>query len=114
MNVKYSTAYILHKHTNLLPWFDNTTTIKKPALDDPARKNWEHLREDYASECRDIRLILLVRYEGNNECYCRIKCPINPIPVKGEFNAPSGNCVINFLRKDGWEVVQVVHASMFN
>ena len=111
MNVKYSTAYVLHKYTNLLPWF--SSNVKEPSLKSDGHHVWERMKEDYAKP-RDIRLILLVRYEGNNECYCKIRCPINPLPVKGEFNAPSINCVINFLRKDGWETMQTLHASMFN
>ena len=54
-----------------------------------------------------MRLILLVRYERNPlnnrmRIICKIHCPVNPLPVRGEFETPSLNAVVDFLKKNGW------------
>ena len=82
----YHQAIIFTKRDNLVKYF-----LGKPALSD---------QEYYAME-REIQLILLVRFE-NGKCICRIKCPINPLPIKGEFQCVSTSEMRKLLTSMGW------------
>lgn len=97
----YHTAYIYHKTDNLLPWLE----AREP---NPTARQ----REYYAEE-RDIELVLLIRHDGKRTL-CRIKCPINPLPVRGEFEAPSALAVRSWLNHNGWFYKQTIRADMFN
>ena len=70
-------------------------------------------RESYYSVPRDIQLILLIRYE-NNKTYAKIKCPINPLPVRGEFEAPSFTAITDFLVNNDWTLKEDMNLHMFN
>lgn len=94
----YQYAFIFTKRDNLSKWFN--ANCSKFIVDG----NLEYSRRRYAQE-RDIKLTLLVRYD-NNKCICRIKCPINPLPVRGEFNAVSEHEVKKFLTSLGWTCEQ--------
>lgn len=94
----YQYALIFTKRDNLSKWFN--ANCSKFITD----SNLEYSRRRYAQE-RDIKLTLLVRYD-NNKCICRIKCPINPLPVRGEFNAVSEHEVRKFLTSLGWTCEQ--------
>lgn len=94
----YQYALIFTKRDNLSKWFN--ANCSKFITDD----NLEYSRRRYAQE-RDVKLTLLVRYD-NNKCICRIKCPINPLPVRGEFNAVSEHEVRKFLTSLGWTCEQ--------
>ena len=99
----YSTAYIYTKKGNLLPYME--TKIPNPT---------ERQKEYYGTE-RDIELILLVRYDkSTRRTLCRIKCPINPIPLKGEFEVASATAIRSYLNRNGWLYKQTVHRDMFN
>lgn len=39
---------------------------------------------------------------GYEQCICRIKCPINPLPIKGEFQCVSISEMTNLLTSLGW------------
>ena len=82
----YHQAIIFTKRDNLVKYF-----WSKPSLSN---------QEYYARE-REIQLILLVRYE-NEKCICRIKCPINPLPIKGEFQCVSTSEMSKLLTSMGW------------
>ena len=82
----YHQAIIFTKRDNLVKYFWG-----KPALSN---------QEYYARE-REIQLILLVRFE-NGKCICRIKCPINPLPIKGEFQCVSTSEMSKLLTSIGW------------
>lgn len=94
----YQYALIFTKRDNLSKWFN--ANCSKFIVDG----NLEYSRRRYAQE-RDVKLTLLVRYD-NNKCICRIKCPINPLPVRGEFNAVSEHEVRKFLTSLGWTCEQ--------
>ena len=94
----YHTAFIFTKRDNLVKYFWG-----KPAL--------SNHQEYYARE-RDVQLILLVRYD-EGKCICRIKCPINPLPIKGEFETPSASAVSHTLQTMGWTYKEQLHLSMF-
>lgn len=72
----------------------------------------EQMKEYYAAG-REIQLVLFIRAE-NGKTYCRIKCPVSPLPVKGEFEVPSIGAINNFLHQNGWTRRQVISAHMFN
>ena len=59
-----------------------------------------------------VGLVLLVRKDGNGT-HCRIKCPANPLPVKGEFLAPGLEPVLRFLSRDGWQVEHSVMLDLY-
>lgn len=91
-------ALIFTKRDNLVKYLWG-----KPAL--------SNHQEYYARE-RDVQLILLVRYE-EGKCICRIKCPISPLPIKGEFETPSVSAVSHTLQTMGWTYKEKLPLSMF-
>ena len=104
----YHTAIIYTKHTNLMPWLQSryemfgTHGTTEQAL---------RIREMYSKD-RDVQLILLVRHE-DGKCICRIKCPINPLPIKGEFQCVSTGEMSKLLKSMGWTYKEKVHSGMF-
>lgn len=100
----YQYALIFTKRDNLSKWFNaNCSKFITDSNLEYSRHFCEAERR-YAQE-RDVKLTLLVRYD-NNKCICRIKCPINPLPVRGEFNAVSEHEVRKFLTSLGWTCEQ--------
>lgn len=105
----YHTAIIYTKHTNLLPWLDGQYNIPRDS----------QVRE-YYSRNREVQLILLVRHEDiriggdiKHRCICRIKCPINPLPIKGEFECVSTGEMTKLLTSMGWKYKEKIHNSIF-
>lgn len=100
MNTNYSSAIIFTKHTDFMPWFDG----KYSNMSDEYIKSvgFQQFKNDCA-RVRDVKLILLVRYEPGHT-YCKIKCPINPLPIKGEFEAVSLKHIVKLLQREGWRI----------
>ena len=98
---QYHTVYRFTKRDNLLSWYDDRSDIN----------HTPSIREYYARE-REIQLMLLVRHE-EGKCICRIKCPINPLPIKGEFNATSAADVTRLLASLGWRYKDIIKPGMF-
>lgn len=94
----YHSAYIFSKRDNLLKYFWGKS--------DPL------LKRDCYVDCREVQLILLVRHE-EGKCICRIKCPINPLPFKGEFEPINATLVQNLLVDLGWTFKTKIDLSMF-
>ena len=104
----YHTAIIYTKHTNLMPWLQsNYTKFGTHGTTEQALR----IREMYSKD-RDVQLILLVRHE-DGKCICRIKCPINPLPIKGEFQCVSTGEMSKLLKSMGWTYKEKVHSGMF-
>ena len=104
----YHTAIIYTKHTNLMPWLQsNYERFGTHATTEQAQR----IREMYSKD-RDVQLILLVRHE-DGKCICRIKCPINPLPIKGEFQCVSTGEMSKLLKSMGWTYKEKVHSGMF-
>ena len=94
--MEYSRAFIFHKHTDLMPYFD----AKKDQFGyDPQFPSHQRMKARYEREI-DVQLIVLLRWDevpnsrtahmtARQRCMCRIKCPINPLPIKGEFEVAS-------------------------
>ena len=106
-NPTYHTAIIYTKRDNLLKWFD----INGYQFASSLSHYYQRMRAVYATE-RKIQLILLVRHE-ENKCICRIKCPINPLPIKGEFQCVSTSEMTKLLASMGWKYKEKVHSGMF-
>lgn len=108
--MNYHRAFIFTKRTNLLPWLDSNG--HRFGFD--VRRNseqWAALRAEYAVE-REVQLILLIRNEGDGIC-ARIKCPVNPLPIKGEFQITSPGKMIQLLNSMGWELVSKQDLHLF-
>ena len=101
----YHTAIIYTKRDNLSKWL-NSRYSKFRDAQEAAR-----IRAEYATE-REIQLILLVRHE-EGKCICRIKCPINPLPIKGEFQCVSTSEMTKLLASMGWKYKEKVYSGMF-
>ena len=105
----YKMAIVYTKYTNLLPWLDGQYDIPR---DSKAR--------EYYSRGREVQLILLVRHEDiriggdiKHRCICRIKCPINPLPIKGEFECVSTGEMTRLLSSMGWKYKEKIHYNLF-
>ena len=99
--MKYQVAWIFTKKGDLLPWLYSK------------RYNFSERTEKLYAQERELQLVLLIRND-NGKIYCRIKCPVNPLPVKGEFEVPSISAIANLLEQTGWSRKQVIHANMLN
>lgn len=102
----YDQAVIYTKRDNLLKWFNVNDSFW--AIGTDAR---QRMKAVYATE-REIQLILLVRRE-NGKTICRIKCPINPLPIKGEFQCVSTSEMTKLLASMGWKYKEKIHSAMF-
>lgn len=69
--------------------------------------------EQYYSKERDVRLVVTERITEDGRIFCRINCPINPLPVKGEFEIPSWNALRCFLVVQGWKQHEVIDDRFF-
>lgn len=102
---KYDFVTIFTKKGDLLPYLYGA---RAPMFDPTS----ERAREYYGKE-REIELMLAGRWERTpngrgTRLMCKISCPVNPLPVKGEFEVPSPNVIYNFLYSQGWHSKQVV------
>ena len=109
---KYSIVIIYTKKGNLLDYFTDSIDVMCRTKEEYDRK-----REYYAKE-REIQLIAMFRFEPADGPYagrtfCKIKCPINPLPVKGEFEIPSINVLGQVLKGNGWNFKQKFYPRMF-
>lgn len=103
----YGMAIIFTKRDNLLKWFSANDGFW--ALGTNA---YQRARAAYAEE-REVRLILLVRFNEKGKPICRIKCPINPLPIKGEFEAPTVGAVSHTLETMGWTYKEKLPLGLF-
>lgn len=109
----YSVVYIFTKRTNLKSFLDTHKVIGSCT----SQTHVDVMRRHYEAE-REVQLICMFRWETNGpkgtKCFCKIKCPINPLPIKGEFETPGTTTpVVDFLKADGWEFKQKLYPKMF-
>lgn len=104
---KYTMVCIYTKKGNLLPYFTATVRDKSNI----SLETLMRIEECYAA-VREIQLIAMFRWE-QGKCFCKIKCPVNPLPVKGEFECPSIFAIDKFLKANGWTFKQKVFPRMF-
>lgn len=107
----YGMAIIYTKRDNLLKWFDINGYQYAQGGNMEYSDKYQRMRAVYATE-REIQLILLVRHE-NGKTICRIKCPINPLPIKGEFQCVSTSEMTKLLASMGWKYKEKIHSAMF-
>ena len=103
---KYSAVCIYTKKTNLLDYFSN-----QKFMFNNTKEQHDRMREYYARE-REVELIAMFRWE-NGKQFCKIKCPINPLPVQGEFEVVSVSVLNGFLVKNGWLFKEKLYPRMF-
>ena len=106
--MKYQRVLIYTKKGNLLDYL-HTYKVSERYCN---ASSSETLHKYYGAE-REIQLIACLRWE-KNKVYCKIKCPLSPIPVKGEFELPSQGCLDAFLKANGWNFKQTIDGWMFN
>lgn len=100
----YDVAMVFTKHTDMMSWFDGK--FHNTPSDCDKSVGFNQLKNSYARP-RDVQLILLVRYDYTSNVghiYCRIKCPINPLPIKGEFEVASLNALVHLIEREGWKM----------
>ena len=102
---QYHTVYRFTKRDSLEKWFLASRMKEGGPCDSQTSR-------DYYYKEREIQLMLLVRHE-EGKCICRIKCPINPLPIKGEFNATSAADVNRLLASLGWRYKDTIKPGMF-
>lgn len=107
----YHTAIIYTKRDNLSKWFDINGYKYAQGANMEYSDTYQRMRAVYATE-REIQLILLVRHE-ENKCICRIKCPINPLPIKGEFQCVSTSEMTKLLASMGWKYKEKLPLGLF-
>lgn len=105
---QYHSAYRFSKVTNLLKYLSSSYQ-RYGTSGNP--EDAERIREWYARE-REVQLILLVRHE-EGKCICRIKCPVNPLPLKGEFVVTNAGDVSRLLIDLGWSFKDKLNLAMF-
>lgn len=107
----YTRAYIFTKHTNLLQWFDKKYSRELNLESCRRSAGFNQLRQHYATP-RDVQLMLLCRFDGD-KIYCKIRCPINPLPIRGEFEVSSIRDITQFLNSNGWVLKDQLFTAMF-
>lgn len=114
--MKYDYVLVFTKKGNLLDYMNTDKGSRIIA-------NVKKAKEYYGQE-RNIQLVASVRWEEfpvstrkgivqMPKCFCRIKCPVNPIPVKGEFELPSMESLLTFLKANGWEMKYKMNSNFF-
>ena len=68
----------------------------------------------YAQGNTRVSLVLTFGLDDNGALVAKINCPVNPLPVKGEFYPAGKSAVLSFLKKDGWEYVRGVGSKVLN
>lgn len=72
----------------------------------------------------NIQLIAMIRrdtiqvstsngFKQKSVLYCKIRCPINPLPIKGEFELPSIDALMSFLKRNGWIYKEALWSDIF-
>ena len=110
--MKYDIVYQFTKKGNLLDYFYQ----KVDGMNIATAERYDYWQEYYARE-REINLYAMVRYkrvpDERTQIICKIKCPINPMPIKGEFELVSESALTTFLVEYGWHFEQKIPLRMF-
>ena len=110
--MKYDIVYQFTKKGNLLDYFHS----KADRMNIATAEQYDRWHEYYAKE-REINLYAMIRCkyvpDERTQVICKIKCPISPLPVYGEFILPSTTALISFLQQNGWTYKQEIPLNMF-
>lgn len=104
--IKYTRIEVYTKKGNLLDYFRNSSKINCKSTEEYNRMLAYYSRE------REIQLICMFRGE-KGKTFCKIKCPVNPMPTNEEFEAVSMAAVYRFLNANGWTWKQDFYPRMF-
>ena len=96
--IRKTDIYVFQKVTQLAPFYE-------------ARGSSAPM---YAQGNTRVNLVLTFGLDDNGALVAKINCPVNPLPVKGEFYPAGKNAVLHFLRKNGWECVYRVSNKVLN
>jgi hypothetical protein len=99
--MKYSQIITFTKFTNLMPYAEAEASRTNVSID-----KLPHVKAYYEKN-RDITLNVYVGRDMD-KLYCKIQCPISPLPVKGEFEVPSLYILREFLKNNGWKEINCV------
>lgn len=93
----YQFIHIYTKTTNLMEYYLHNGDV-----------NCHESAKEYYEKEREVQLQVMVRYvpadyQHRSRFMCKIKCPINPLPVKGEFEVPNLAVLRRFLEANGWK-----------
>lgn len=69
--------------------------------------------DEYYTKRRDVRLVVTERITDDGRIFVRINCPVNPLPVKGEFEIPTWGALKGFLTSNGWKQHEVIDNRFF-
>lgn len=105
---KYSYVCIYTKKGNLLPYLTGKVLCEQNIN---TRERMEAANKYYGKE-REIQLVAMFRWDAGR-IFCKIKCPLNPLPIKGEFEVPSIRLLCQFLQENGWNFKQEIYPRMF-
>ena len=99
--INYNVVETFTKWADLRPWFKaNLSSFMSLSTE-----SYKRAKEFYARP-RKVELKLRIRYErsrdGRKKVIGKIDCPINPLPIRGEFEIATLNGMENFLIKEGW------------
>ena len=97
--MKYSQIITFVKQGNLLPYAE---TVARG-------KNMSEAERKYYERNRVLTLHAYLRFTPDRKVFCVIKCPVNPIPVRGEFELPGIYVLERFLHDNGWHKLNHVH-----
>ena len=100
--MEYTSIRVFIKDTNLSEYF--SSNIEECAsnhnMDLRSAEDMECLHKRYSKE-QIVQLIAQFKFE-NGKIFCRIRCPINPLPVRGWFETPSVHVLTKSLISMGW------------
>lgn len=110
--MQYDRVLVYTKKGNLLSYLRTDKVMRSCP-----KANVEGLERYYGEE-RNIQLVAKIRWESNGQygkekCICKIQCPVNPLPVKGEFELPCLDSLRMFLKANGWELKQDMCSGWF-
>lgn len=110
--MKYDIVYQFTKKGNLLDFFHENSH----RLNIHTEHQYDQWNDYYARE-REITLYAMIRYQTDpgerTKLICKIKCPINPLPIKGEFELVSVSALVRVLAEKGWVFEQKIPLHMF-
>lgn len=104
--MKVNKIMVFEKNANLLPYYQGMLAAGKI-------HNMGDAPDHFTKE-RRVTLILAFGFDKGGNPVASIKCPINPLPTRGEFQYISKSAVINSLLSAGWKSVDNIHYSIFN
>lgn len=105
--IQYVGMHQYIKKTNLMKY---ATAKAKAELNDKLLL----VNRGYYEKEREISLRLYFRRDNKGNTIIRIRCPINPFPIRGEFIPSNIKHIKEALKADGWEYKGSVDLREFN